>query len=168
MVRHAVLALILLAYAAAAALSPLPWNARSTPMVAPVAALPQDEIGDLAALLDSGIRLDHAIDPAIPDEGPIALGFSYRQFSIAKLPILAYRELGLALMRDTPTGLTFVPLNDAQLAELSSKTGVEISPRYSFPRWKYMWGWLFAVALMGWYLLQRRSEIARRDALGLI
>lgn len=168
MLRTAVLALIILAYIAVAALSPLPWNARSTPMVLTVAALPQGELGDLAALLESGIRLNHPEDTTISADAPIALGFSYRQFSIAKLPILAYRELGLALVRDTPTGLTFVPLNDAQLAELSSKTGVEISPRYSFPRWKYMWGWLFAVALMGWYLLQRRAEIARRDALGLI
>lgn len=168
MVRHFVLALIILAYGAVVVQSPLPWNARSMPAIAPVTTLPQDDLGELADLLDHGIVLNHPLDPALSADAPITLGFSYRQFSVIKLPILAYRELGLSLIRDTPVGLNMVPLNDEELAELSRKTGVQIPSQYSFPAWHYMWGWLFAVALLGWYLLQRRAEIARRDALGLI
>ncbi|MGY4398635.1 hypothetical protein ACVWZA_003843 [Sphingomonas sp. UYAg733] len=170
MIRHVVLALIVLAYAGTAYLSPLEWNARSVPEIAHVADLPpqtdQAKFGEF--LRYTGIAVTRAAKAPVTSESPVELGYSFRQISVMRLPLIGYRELGLALYQEQADGYRMVPLNDDYIAELEKEPGARLDTNYIFPWWKYAWGWLFAVALIGWYLLQRRAERAAREASGII
>jgi hypothetical protein len=173
-IRHVVLAMIVLAYAGTAYLSPLEWNARSVPEIAHVADLPAqtDQAKFSEFLRYTGIAVTRAVKAPITapvmSESPVELGYSFRQISVMRLPLFGYRELGLSLYQEQADGYRMVPLNDDYKAELEKETGAPLNTNYIFPWWKYAWGWLFVVALIGWYMLQRRAEAAAREVSGII
>jgi hypothetical protein len=169
------LALLALALAAAMFLSNRPWAATSMPRIDEIAALPDTPEAEAATSGAAvGIVLPYDRDQALRQAKGDALGsgsrlgYSYRETSIARLPLWASRELGFVKFTPSPDGYYAEPLGEEQLEGLKAAVGKDYAGGYVFPFWAHMWGWLFAIGLLGWFYLNHRAQAKWRAETGII
>jgi hypothetical protein len=86
---------------------------------------------------------------------------------IGGLPLWASGEAGLVTYFETPIGWQVALMGPDQVRLLERISGRSYAD-YSFPFWKHMWGWLFVLGLVVWYLLHRRAEAKWREETGII
>lgn len=170
MIHKIALALLVLAYAGIAYVSNRPWNLANQPGIDRVALLPpRADQAKLRSFLDySGYILPHPPVAAGPAGAPAMLGYSYREVSVLRLPFFAYADQGIVLYRDLPDHYQAVPLDADYRALLEKEAGAPLGRDYSFPFWRYLWGWLFAAGLILCVVLEQRAVSRRREALGLM
>lgn len=165
MIRMIALGLIAAAYAVTCFVSPFGfWMKDSTAVVKvadlPDAAIPPDihrqlEVKALQVVVD---RPDLPFEPS-----RVALGKQFRTFEALKLPLAAYRvEPGYVLYAISRKRLQIIPLDDARLANINGLAGRDLTAGYKLPWWRYVWGWLFAVALGIWLIFQFAHEAKMR------
>jgi hypothetical protein len=175
-VPRIVLGLLAAAFAITFFLSEREWGLTSMPRVEAVDTLP--DTPELAAVrhytqIGSGLlpylpreRARHAA--SLAQEGQrLKVGFSYREVSILRVPIWASEDNGLVTYFELPSWYQIALINADQVRLLERISGRSYSG-YSFPRWKHMWGWLFLLGLIGWYLLHRRALARWREETGII
>lgn len=162
--RHIVLAALAIGMAAALWLSPRGYMLTNMPQVALVEELPpRADAAKLGRFLDySAILLPKAERDAGTVRGRPALGFSYRELSILRVPLFAYADQGYVLYVETPKQVQMVPLDADYMKLLEQEAGQPLAAGYRFPWWKHMWGWAFIVGFILWWILQVRAE--RRQA----
>lgn len=161
MSRHLLLAFSGVAFVAVLLRSPLPWSITNSPGFDRIAAVPAEAQKPLRTWLDEhGIKLPW---PGAPEtEQPLlTLGYAYRQVTALKLPFAAYGDPGSVLFDARGKWGPPVPVDDETAAELRQLTGRALDADYTFPLWRYVWGWLLFVPLVLWAWLQRRAEERR-------
>ncbi|HEX8366868.1 MAG TPA: hypothetical protein VF603_16430 [Allosphingosinicella sp.] len=170
------LGLLAAAFALAFFLSEREWGLTSMPRVEAIDTLPATP--ELAAVRRY-TEIGSGLLPYLPRERarkaaalrverqPLRVGFSYREISILRLPIWAAEDNGLVTYIELPSWYQIALINDDQVRLLERISGRSYSG-YSFPRWKHMWGWLFLLGLIGWYLLHRRAVAKWREETGII
>ena len=175
MLPRMVLAALALGVAAALILSDRPWSATSMPRIDEIAALPETPEADAATSgAEVGVVLPYDRDQALRQARGDALsfgsklGYSYREVSIARMPLWAKRELGFVKFRPSPDGYYAEPLGDEQMARLKAVTGKDWAGSYAFPFWAHMWGWLFALGFLAWLYLNHRAQVKWREESGII
>ncbi len=84
------------------------------------------------------------------------VGYSYRELSVLRVPIWAYEDQGLVAYSEAHDGYYYVPLGEAQAAEIDRISGSRFAD-YGFPLWKHLWGWLFLVGMIVWTFLHLRA-----------
>ncbi|MEA3004350.1 MAG: hypothetical protein QOH81_3138 [Sphingomonadales bacterium] len=167
--NRVILLLLAAGMAAVLWLSPRSWSMTDTPRIETIAALPESDAVEAAlASADSAIVL-----PYLPGEArarsaaarsappALRLGMLYREVSIMKMPLWAYRDGGLVAYRELPEGYSAEPVPAEQVAALEAAAGRTYSGQ-PFPLWTHMWGWLFAAGFILWWFVARFEE-ARRD-----
>jgi hypothetical protein len=170
------LGLLAAAFAVTFFLSEREWGLTNMPRVAEVDTLP--ETPRLAAVrrytqIGSGLlpylpRERARRAASVAEEGQrLKVGFSYREISILRMPIWASEDNGLVTYLELPSWYQIALINEDQVRLLERITGRSYSG-YSFPRWRHMWGWLFLLGLIGWYLLHRRALARWREETGII
>ena len=166
--RHWLLALSAVAFAAVFLKSPLPWSLTNTPGFDRIAAVPAAAQKPMRIWLDErGVKLPW---PGLPEaEQPLlTLGYAHREVVALKAPFAAYGDPGLVLYDGRGKWGPPVPLDDEAATELRRLSGRALDADYSFPLWRYLWGWLLFVPLALWFWLQRRAEQRRADAAGIM
>jgi hypothetical protein len=176
MVPRIVLGLLAAAFALNFFLSDREWGLTSMPAVEAIDTLPDrpelasvrhyTEIGSGLLPYTARRRAAHADDPVDP-RPPVRVGYAYRELSILRLPLWASEEAGLVTYFETRAGWQIAIMVPEQVRLLERMSGRSYSG-YSFPFWKHMWGWLFALGLVLWYVLQRRAEAKWREETGII
>ena len=163
--RHILLAALAIGMAVAFYLSPRGYMLTNMPRVALVEELPaQTDAAKLRRFLDySAILLPRAERNAQTVRVRPALGFSYRELSILRVPLLAYPDQGYVLYVEGPKQVQMVPLDADYLKLLEAEAGQPLASGYRFPWWKHVWGWSFFIGFMAWWVLQVRVD--RRHAL---
>ncbi|ARS25870.1 hypothetical protein [Sphingomonas sp. KC8] len=164
MTRHILLMVVGIGIATALLFGGRDWRFTSRPGVDHVAMLAGkvDEVR-LNQLLNDGVVIVPALgDPREGANSPPMLGYSYREVALIGLPFVAYPELGLVLFDETPTGLRAYPLDAETLHGLEVEAGRSFTRDYSFPFYRFMWGWLFVAALAAWLILQMRVKARTR------
>lgn len=127
----------------------------NTPEIALVADLPSDSRFEAYGPDGKMVALD--------------LGWSYREFSAFWMPFAAWKEAGFVFYSRAPSGELYVAAATGdELAAIGALTGRHYERDYSFPYWKYLWGWIPVCAIAGYVFWLRRREQKRRDALGLM
>lgn len=91
------------------------------------------------------------------------LGWVVREWSFLGLPLFAYRQSDLAVVREDEYGFRLAGLTDDE-AHAIARAG---SVRW-FPFWRYSWGLLAAAFVAVWIWLELRWQARRRAILGLI
>jgi len=162
--RHILLAALALGMAAAFYLSPRAYMLTDMPQVALVEELPADtDATKLRRFLNySAILLprDERGDATVRDRP--ALGYSYREISILRVPLIAYPDQGYVLFVETPQQVQMVPLDADYMKLLEQEAGRPLAVGYRFPYWRHVWGWTFLLGFLLWWFLQARAE--RRSA----
>ena len=162
------LAFLALAFAAAAYFSDRDWALTDMPRIEALGAL--EENPELYRVLSESRlvpgmlpytarqranRAERALrgDDARPQR---RIGYSYRELSILRVPIWGYKDQGLVAYSEGPDGYYYVPLDEAQTAEIDRITGSSYAD-YGFPLWKHLWGWLFLLGMIVWTFLHLRA-----------
>ena len=152
-----------------------PWSATSMPRIDEVAVIPDNaktaqvrEYTEYGSGILPYMPREARPGPGPDSERPIKLGWSYREFSLLRMPFWASKELGFVTYIETPEGLRFSVMVPEQLALLEQLTGETYSKRYSFPWHSHLWGWLFVLAFLTWLALNRRAEAKWRAESGII
>ncbi|MEA3015370.1 MAG: hypothetical protein QOI38_92 [Sphingomonadales bacterium] len=170
------LGLLAAAFAVTFFLSEREWGLTSMPRVEAIDTLP--DTPELAAVRRY-TQIGSGLLPYLPRERagkaasvaragqPLRVGFSYREVSILRLPIWASEDNGLVTYLELPAWYQIALINPDQVRLLERISGRSYSD-YSFPVWKHMWGWLFLLGLIGWYLLHRRALAKWREETGII
>ena len=122
---------------------------------------------------DPGVRPALAIALARRGGGaattsPPRLGYSIREIDFIGMPFFAYREGGYVLYRTYPGYRQMAPLGDDGLALLRRQVGADLTKGWIFPFWRVGWGWLAVIAIAAFAWLEWRSQVRRREAMGLI
>lgn len=170
MIRHLLLVAVGAGIVAALLLGDRNWGLTNRPGV--------DLVAELSGKVDEA-KLNHLLTdgvvivptPGDPLEGPNSspmLGYSYREIALIGLPFLAYPDLGMVLFDETPTGLRAYPIEAAYLEALEAEAGVPLARDYSFPYYRFLWGWLFVAVLAAWVFLQRRARARGRVELATV
>ena len=152
------------------------WALTSAPRVQHVDTLPDDpalapvrrytEFGSGILPYTSRERSRHA-SAARQLRPPIKVGFAIREVSILRLPLWAFDENGLVTYFEARNGYQIALMNEEQIRLLERITGRTYSDE-RFALWRHIWGWLFALGLIGWYLLYRRADAKWREETGII
>lgn len=161
--RHILLAALALGMAASFYLSPRAYMLTNMPQVTLVEELPDAAdatklrrfLNYSAILLPRGERGD-----AVVRDRP-ALGYSYREISILRVPLIAYPDQGYVLFVETPQQVQMVPLDADYMKLLEQEARQPLAAGYSFPYWRHMWGWTFLLGFLLWWFLQARAERRR-------
>jgi hypothetical protein len=129
--RHLILAALAVGMAAVLYLSPKPYMLTNVPAVEPVASLPPST--DLLKLRRF-LNYSAYVIPKIPADlqaevRPPALGYSFREVSVLKLPLFAYADQGKVLYIETADRVQMVPLDADYLALLEKEAGAASSTR---------------------------------------
>lgn len=173
MLPRIVLGLLAAAFAINFFLSDREWALTSLAAVEPVETLPdRPELYSVRSYTEILLpytarrRAARADDP-VEQRPQLRVGYAYRELSILRLPLWASEEAGLVTYFETPLGWQIALMGPEQLRMLEGITGRSYS-EYSFPFWKHMWGWLFVLGLIVWYLLHRRADAKWREETGII
>lgn len=170
------LGLLAAAYAVTFFLSEREWGLTNIPRVEEVDTLPET---DRLAAVRRYTQIGSGLLPYLPrerarraasvaEEGQrLKVGFSYREISILRVPVWASEDNGLVTYLELPSWYQIALINEDQIRLLERISGRSYAG-YSFPRWKHMWGWLFLLGLLGWYLLHRRALAKWREETGII
>ena len=162
MIDRLLLAALTAAMAAVLWTSDLPWRLTSQPGLLPVAEVPVAAREKLTRFLgQSGYFIHGSFTPQ-----PVALGYSFRQISGARMPFAAWPEYGLVLYDRAAGGTRMVPLDADYLRLLEREVGRPLPRDIAFPYHRYMWGWLFVAAFIVWLVIHRRLDDRRRAAEG--
>jgi hypothetical protein len=161
--RHLILAALAVGMAAVLYLSPKPYMLTNVPAVEPVASLPPST--DLLKLRRF-LNYSAYVIPKIPADlqaevRPPALGYSFREVSVLKLPLFAYADQGKVLYIETADRVQMVPLDADYLALLEKEAGRPLGRDYNFAWWTHIWGWAFVLGFVLWWRLQIRAERRR-------
>ena len=106
--------------------------------------------------------------PATPDAvRTLRYGYSVNELDILGMPFIPRKEYGVLLYYETPQEFVGVPAVDYNL-RMAGVSGTAPQSAWDFALWRYMWGWLFVVALLGLGFFELGALRRRRDALGLI
>lgn len=170
-IRAAIFFLILAAWVAAGFMGGRSWLMTSMPMMTKIADLPANaDHAKFERFLTHGILLPK--DRPMPGQprfmteldspGKPMLGYSYREFSVLALPFSARTDMGISLYQEGKDGYKVFPLDKDYLDLLEKELGVRLEAGYSFPFWKFIWGWLFAGAVIIWLIFKRRDELRRQ------
>jgi hypothetical protein len=161
--RHVILAALAVGMAAVLYWSPKPYMLTNLPMVDQVAALPPGtDVLKLRRFLNySAYVIPKAEADSEAQVQPPALGYSYREVSVLKLPLFAYADQGKVLYIEIADRVQMVPLDADYLALLEKEAGQPLGRDYSFPWWKHVWGWAFLLGFVLWWVLQVRAERRR-------
>jgi hypothetical protein len=161
--RHILLAALALGMAAAFYLSPRGYMLTNMPRVALVEELPpQADAEKLGRFLDySAILLPKSERDAETVRLRPALGFSYREVSILRVPLFAYADQGYVLFVEGPKQVQMVPLDADYMKLLEAEAGQPLAAGYTFPWWRHIWGWSFLIGFIAWWILQVRAERRR-------
>ena len=175
MIPRLFLALLALCAGLVLFVSERPWSATSMPRIDEVAVIPD---GPKTASVREYTEYGSGVLPYMPREAPpapgpdserpIKLGWSYREFSVLRMPFQASKELGFVTYIETPEGRRFSVMVPEQLELLEQLAGRKISARYSFPWHRHLWGWAFVLAFLVWLFLNRRAEAKWREESGVI
>lgn len=166
--RHWILVATALAFVVVLFASNRPWSVVNRPGFERVAEVPPAAQRPMRLWLrDRGIKLPW---PGVPEaEQPqLTLGYAYREVGALAMPFAAYGDPGMVLFDGRGRWGPAVPLDGEAEAELTRLAGRSLADDYTFPLWRYLWGWLFVVPLAAWYWLQLRAEAARKDAEGIL
>jgi hypothetical protein len=112
-----------------------------------------------------GLTVD--VPPPAPDSPP-RLGYSIREVSLLGMPLAGYREEGFVVYVDRPDAFEMAPLGDDGLKLLEQKAGAALSQGFSFPYWRYYWGWSLFVLLAAWGVLEIRRRARYRAESGIM
>jgi|GEM_PF-5732740 len=175
-VPRVALGILAVAFLAVFLISNREWGLTSAPRVEHVDTLPDDPA--LAAVrryteFGSGIlpytsrERSRRAGAAREERPPIKVGFAIREVSVLRLPIWASDEFGLVTYFERPDGYQIALMNEDQIGLLERISGRSYAGR-SFALWKHLWGWLFVLGLIGWYLLHRRALAKWREETGVI
>lgn len=98
-----------------------------------------------------------------------ALGFGYsiREFDLLGMPFVPYREYGRVIYYESPREFAAVSATDDYLKQINVPAAASDN-LWAFPFWRHMWGWLFALGLVGIGLFELGAARRRREALGLL
>lgn len=175
-VPRVALGLLALAFAIVFFVSDREWGLTSMPRVETIDVLPdRPELAQVRFYTEMG----SGVLPYTSREGsrraaadaqprpPLKIGFAYREISILRLPFWAHEEGGIVTFFEMPNGYQVALINADQLRLLERISGRGYSG-FSFPLWRHLWGWLFVLGLLGWYLLHRRAEARWREETGII
>ena len=144
----------------AGALLAAPASARrsamsNTPEIALVADLPNDPRFEAFGPDGSPVMLD--------------LGWSYREFSAFWMPFAAWKEQGFVFYSRGADGTMNVALATRdELLAIKQVTGQDYEANYRFGYWRFFWGWIPVLALIGYVALLWRRERRRKDAEGIM
>jgi hypothetical protein len=170
------LGLLALAFLAVFLVSDREWGLTSAPRVEHLDTLPDDpalapvrrytEFGSGVLPYTSRERSRRA---AAAREGrpPIKVGFAIREVSILRVPLWASDEYGLVTYFERAEGYRIALMSEEQVALLERLSGRSYAGR-SFALWRHLWGWLFVLGLIAWYLLHRRAAAKWREETGII
>jgi hypothetical protein len=170
------LGLLALAFAVVFFISDREWGLTSMPRVEAIDTLPdRPELAQVRFYTQMGSGLlpytprerSRRAPAETQRELPLKVGYAYRELSILRLPLWAQEEGGIVTYFEMPEGYHIALLNPDQLGLLERISGRSYSD-YNFPLWRHMWGWLFGLGLIGWYLLHRRAEAKWREETGII
>jgi hypothetical protein len=180
-IRSILIGVVVLAAAFAILLSDRPLGLTNRPWVAPVAAIPaRADLPEMRRFIQNWAyfvpKANHTPLFAVLDRRPPKaegepqpmLGYSIREVTAAGLPMLSYKELGYVLYLERDGNFQMVPMDEAGLNLLATKTGGHLETGYVFPFWEHFWGLLFLVALGAIGLFELGALRRKRDALGLI
>ena len=180
-IRSVLIGVVVIAAVFAIFLSDKPLGLTNRPWVDPVAAIPaRADLPELKRFIQNWAyfvpKANHTPLFAVLDRRPPRaegeprpmLGYSIREVAAAGLPMLSYKELGYVLYVEREGNFQMVPLDEAGLDLLTSKTGTHLEAGYLFPFWNHFWGLLFLVALGGIGLFELGALRRRREALDLI
>lgn len=164
MIRLIALGLIAAAYVVTCFVSPYGFWMKDAPVVAKVADLPDSAI---PRDIDSQLRFRAIQVPVKRPDLPVsasraALGWSYRNFEALKLPFYTYPDHGYVMYAESQKFLQIIPLDDEALANLNAAAGRDLTAGFAFQGWRYVWGWLFVLALVIWLGFQFRHEAVMR------
>lgn len=164
MIRLVFLGLIAAAYAVACFVSPHPFWMLDTPHIEKLASFPRGpEAYQISKPLnESGMvipvkRLDQ---PYYPDG--VRIGYAYRTFSALKLPFAIYSDPGLVIYTESQSETRMTALDDYTRKFVTQKLGHDPMDGFKMPWLSYLWGWLFAAALLIWLFFQYRYEARKR------
>ena len=106
--------------------------------------------------------------PTTPDEvRTLRYVYSINELDVLGMPFIPRKEYGVLLYYETPQEFVGVPAVDYNL-RMAGVSGSAPGSAWDFALWRYMWGWLFVVALLGIGFFELGALRRRRDALGLI
>lgn len=161
--RHILLAALALGMAAVLYLSPRGFMLTNMPQVELVEELPAAaDTGKLRRFLDySAILLPKPERAHGSTRERPALGYSYREVSVLRLPLLAYPDQGNVLFVESPDQVQMVPLDADYMKLLAKEAGQPLGAEYAFHWWKHIWGWAFLLGFILWWFLQVRAERRR-------
>lgn len=125
--------------------------------------LAKPEPGPLVQLLRRGRQ-----ERTIPTSSPPMLGYSYRAFTVFKVPLAGWGEFGKVLYIDDGNSLRMVPLNADYMKLLEAEAGEPVGRGFIFPFWQFYWGWLFVAALIAAFVSWRREEGDKRRDSGIL
>ncbi|GAA0329072.1 hypothetical protein GCM10009087_44120 [Sphingomonas oligophenolica] len=106
--------------------------------------------------------------PATPDEvRTLRYGYSINELDILGMPFIPRRQYGVLLYYETPGEFVGVPAVDYNLRMAGIPVAAPLGA-WDFPLWRYIWGWLFLIALLGIGFFELGALRRRREALGII
>lgn len=97
------------------------------------------------------------------EEQGLRLGWIIREWSFFSLPLLAWRQSELTLVKQDAYGYQLSALTEEERRAIEQRGGAG-----PFPFWRYCWGLLVPLAVAGWVWLEFRWQARRRAAMGLI
>ncbi|WP_157217437.1 hypothetical protein [Flavisphingomonas formosensis] len=172
--RHLLAAVLLVAFAAISFWSPRSWSLTDRPRIDLVAPIPKEaDLLKMRRFVSYGITIPKTMPdiarliPGTTETAP-ALGYSFREVDILRMPIFAYEDQGYVMFVERAGSYQAVPLDADYLKLLRQAAGRDLSAGYSFSVWPYLWGWSMAVGFLLWLGLQVLDEKRRRDASGIL
>ena len=95
-------------------------------------------------------------------QGP-RLGWIIREWSFFSLPLFAWRQSDLSLVKEDAYGYQLSALTDEERRTIEQRGGPGL-----FPFWRYCWGLLVPLAVAAAIAMEFRWQARRRAMLGLI
>lgn len=159
------LALLAAGVAAVLIFSPRSWSMLDEPQVVLLGSLPHSlaveqvlDENDSRALLPYPRRAGQSgAAPAELVAAGRSIGFAYREVSLLKMAFWSYADPGFVAVEAGAEGYAIEPLTREQVKRLDAAAGTHATD-YRYPFWRNLWGWLFAIAFIVWFVLQRRAE----------
>ena len=170
------LGLMVLIFAGIVLLSGRPFLPANTPRISEIHSLPEEpKFADVRDFTHygSGILPYNARERAERsrrnwnERQPIKVGYAFREVSMMRLPLAAYRDLGLVTYVETGAGYKIAILGPEQVELLEELTGRDYDG-YFFPFWRYSWGWLVVFGFLSVLGLQYREHRKYLEANGWV
>jgi hypothetical protein len=161
------LAVLALAVAAVMIFSPRSWSMLDEPQVVLLAPLARSvAVEQILNENDSRAVLPYPHGPGQTGGAPTELiaagrsiGFAHREVSLLKMAFWSYADPGFVAVEPAADGYAIEPLTLDQVKRIDAVTGGHAAD-HRFPFWRNLWGWLFVVGFIAWFVVQRRVEAA--------